>query len=212
MPAAWSGISPCAAFPTHNAYDALPHALTRSLSDCAPQLQPPVMPRPDVASLGIAYRRIPILAIGRDVYHDTRLIIQKLEALYPASAAHPPIAATAPEHQALEELLEAWTIDGGMFARAAQLIPTSMPLLRDEKFTKDREQYTGRSWSATAIEAMRPEAVPDVKRNFAFLEKTLLADRRQWILGTDGPTLADIQGKSGGSCAGCLSLLGAHGS
>lgn len=29
------------------------------------------------------YRRIPVLSIGRDVYNDTRIIIAKLEELFP---------------------------------------------------------------------------------------------------------------------------------
>jgi len=30
-------------------------------------IQPPQMPRPDLQALGINYRKIPILAIGRDI-------------------------------------------------------------------------------------------------------------------------------------------------
>ncbi|KAJ8119985.1 hypothetical protein ONZ43_g3191 [Nemania bipapillata] len=70
-------------------------------------IQPRIMPRPDVSLLGVSYRRIPLLSIGRDVYLDTRLILQKLDALYPPSAAHPGISGTSPEHAALEHLLSA---------------------------------------------------------------------------------------------------------
>jgi glutathione S-transferase len=153
-------------------------------------LQSPVMPRPDVAVLGIEYRRIPILAIGRDIYNDTRLILRKLEELYPTGIR---ISASSPDQQAMERLLEHWTIDNGLFIRASQLIPTSLPLLKDEKFTKDREQYTGRSWLKEDIEKMRPEAVVEMKSAFQFLETTLLADAREWILKTEGPSLADIE-------------------
>jgi glutathione S-transferase len=153
------------------------------------------MPRPDVKALGVSYRRIPLCAIGRDIYNDTRLILQKLETIFPPSADHPAISSTKPDEKAIERLLDFWIIDGGIFARASQLIPTSMPLLNDEKFTKDREQYTGRSWSKDAITANRPEAVTDMKSAFAFLETTILADGRNWVLKTDGPSLADIEGK-----------------
>ena len=38
------------------------------------------LPRPEITDLlGIKYRRIPILAIGNDVYCDTRLIAPVLE-------------------------------------------------------------------------------------------------------------------------------------
>jgi hypothetical protein len=152
------------------------------------------MPRADVKALGVEYRRIPILAIGRDIYHDTRLILSKLEALFPASDAHPSISAITFENKATEKLLEYWIIDGGIFTRAAQLIPSSMPLLKDPKFAKDRQQYSGRSWNKDEMDAIRPEALVDIKGAFAFLEDSLLADGREWILNTKNPSLADIEG------------------
>lgn len=35
---------------------------------------PPVLPRKDLEALGITYRRIPVLAVGKDVYCDTSLM------------------------------------------------------------------------------------------------------------------------------------------
>lgn len=149
------------------------------------------MPRPDVAAIGTQYRRIPLAAIGRDIYNDTRLILRKLEQLYPD---HPKISASTPDQKAIERLLEHWAVDGGLFVRAASLIPSNMPLLNDPKFTKDREQYTGRSWEKENVERMRPEALVDIMSAFELLETTLLADGREWILKTKQPSLADIEG------------------
>lgn len=157
-----------------------------------PQVQPPLLPRPDVAAIGTSYRRIPILAIGRDVYNDTRLILSKLEKLYPS---HPAVSASSPDQQGLEQLLENWTVDAGVFARASQLIPSSLPLLKDARFTKDREDLTGRSWSKEGIDRNRPDALVDIRRAFEMLETTLLADGREWILKTAEPGLADIEGQ-----------------
>jgi glutathione S-transferase len=131
------------------------------------------------------------MSIGRDVYCDTRIILQKLEQLFPEGT----IGASQPDQKALEKLLEIWTIDGGMFNRAAQLIPASMPLLNDPKFTKDREDYNGRSWDKSKIEANRPEALAHIRNAFNLLETTLLADDREWILKTEKPSLGDIEGK-----------------
>ncbi|KAI0427630.1 glutathione S-transferase [Xylaria sp. FL1042] len=102
-------------------------------------IQPRILPRPDLSLLGVSYRRIPVLSIGRDVYLDTRLIIQKLETLYPASAAHPGISGSAsgnPEHTALEQLISTRTIEGDLFSRAIQCFPPNTfaadaALLRD---------------------------------------------------------------------------------
>ena len=154
------------------------------------QLQPPVLPRPDVKALGIKYRRIPLMSIGRDVYCDTRIILRKLEELFPRGA----IGASQPEHKALQMLLATWTIDSGVFDRASQLIPTSLPIMNDPNFTKDRQEFSGRSWEKSKIEARRPEALAHIRNTFHFLETTLLSDDREWILKTEKPSLGDIEG------------------
>lgn len=156
------------------------------------QIQPPVLPRPDLDSIGVRYRRIPVMAIGRDVYCDTRLMLDKLEQLFPEGS----LGASQPDQKAVQTLLEKWTIDAGLFTRASQLIPTSMPLLNDPKFTKDREDFSGRSWDKQQIEEMRPEAIAHIREAFSFLERTLLADDREWVLKTARPSLADIEGEA----------------
>ncbi|CAL8577198.1 hypothetical protein XPA_003042 [Xanthoria parietina] len=152
-------------------------------------VQPPALPREDLNALGVKYRRIPILSIGRDIYCDTRLILRKLEEKFPSGA----IGASDPDQKALQKLLETWTIDGGVFHRAAQAIPPEMPLLNDPKWVKDREDYMGRSWGKEDIARGRPEALAHLREAFELLESTLLADGRQWILKTKQPSLADIE-------------------
>src|SRR6202000_3061924 len=94
------------------------------------------------------------------------------------------LAALSTDQKAVEKLLEIWSLEAGVFSRASQLIPTSMPLLNDAKFTKDREDYSGRSWSKEQIAANRPEALVAVRSAFKILETTLLADGRKWVLKT----------------------------
>lgn len=159
-------------------------------SEC---VQPPIMPRPDVAALGVAYRRIPIVAIGRDIYNDTRLILSKLDELFPASSAHPALSPTTPEHRALAALFSTSTTDGGLFGRAALLIPTSLPLFKDPKFTADRASMSGRPWSAAFLERARPEALVEVCAAIAFLENGLLADGRNWLLNTPQVSSVDLE-------------------
>ncbi|KAL8674184.1 MAG: hypothetical protein Q9168_001435 [Polycauliona sp. 1 TL-2023] len=153
-------------------------------------VQPIALPREDLNALGVKYRRIPILSIGRDIYCDTRLILQKLEERFPSDA----IGASTPEQKAVQKLLEKWTIDGGVFSRAAQAIPPEMPLLNDPKWVKDREEYMGRSWAKEDVAKGRPEALAHLREAFELLESTLLADGRHWILKTKQPSLADIDG------------------
>ena len=150
------------------------------------------MPRPDLQKIGVNYRRIPLLAIGRDVYCDTRIILRKLEELVPDGR----LGASRGDQKILEKLLETWTIESGIFNRASQLIPADMPLLKDPVFQKDREDLSGRSWSKDSILKFRPEALSVIRNAFKLLETTLLADGRDWVLKTEKPTLADIEGKN----------------
>jgi len=125
------------------------------------------------------------------VYSDTRIILRKLEEMFPEGR----LGASQADQKAVEKLFEIWAIEAGLFVRSSQLIPPSMPLLDDPKFTKDREEFSGRSWSKENIAANRPEAVAYIRNAFKFLETTLLADGRDWILKTDKPSLADIEGE-----------------
>ncbi|KAH6652683.1 hypothetical protein BKA67DRAFT_592948 [Truncatella angustata] len=162
-------------------------------------IQPFILPRPDLAALGIAYRRIPLLSIGRDVYADTRLILSKLEELYPPSPAHPAIAASTADGRAIERLISRAWIDGGVFAAAASSMPPTLPVMRDPKFLSDRADLVGlpkgapSPFAAAALEARRPEALAQLHDTVELLEATLLADGRDWILKTEGPGLADIE-------------------
>lgn len=159
--------------------------------DYAECKQPPVLPRPDLKAIGVNYRRIPVCAIGRDVYCDTRIILRKLEQIFPDDGK---LGATNSQDKAIEKLLEIWKIEAGVFVRGAQMIPSDGPLAKDKTFQKDREDFSGRPYSKEAVDRNRPEAVAAMRNYFNFLESTILADGRDWILKTDNPMLADIEG------------------
>jgi hypothetical protein len=150
------------------------------------------MPRPDVSKLGIKYRRIPLMSIGRDVYLDTRLILQKLES-YPASAPRLG-AAENTDQRAIERLLEVLSVDGGVFAWAGSLLPRELPIMKDPNFLKDRADFmNGKAMLGQKSPVARPEALNGIRNVFELLETTLLADGRDWVLKTEGPSLADIE-------------------
>lgn len=152
------------------------------------------MPRPDLAALGVNYRRIPLLSVGRDIYCDTLIILEKLEKMYPESSGYRMISGRNPTERAMEKLFEKWT-DAVVFKAAAAVIPSSLDLMKDPKFQKDREELWGRGWSPEVQDALRPDGLADMKAFFEFLED-LLADGRDWVLGgTDGPTMSDIHCK-----------------
>jgi glutathione S-transferase len=170
-----------------------PHSSPKVTQPNSAKMQPRILPRPDLALLGIKYRRIPVLSIGRDVYLDTRLILQKLEQLAPEK---PRLAADSnPEHCAIERLLEVLTIDGGLFKSVVQLMPPGIPQLRDLAFLQDRADLLDgvMLYTPEALAEARPDAISEVRNAFELLETTLLADGRAWILKTEAPSLADIE-------------------
>ncbi|KAH8671246.1 hypothetical protein BX600DRAFT_434366 [Xylariales sp. PMI_506] len=161
-------------------------------------LQPPIMPRPDLKRLGVSYRRIPVLSIGRDVYADTRLILRKLEELYPPSAAHPSISAVTGEQRALERLLSRHSMRT-VFMGAVMTLPSTLPHMSSPQFVADRADMANAPpgdltpFSPEVRAARRPAGLCIVRDAVELLETTLLADGRDWVLGTESPTLADLE-------------------
>ena len=98
------------------------------------------LPRPELSeTMGITYRRIPILAIGRDVYADTSLIASTLERRYPASAGYgalfPPRKGGGLSDTGVVKTLAMYYIDRAVFPLAASSMPYSK---FSEAFVKDR--------------------------------------------------------------------------
>ncbi|GKZ38479.1 hypothetical protein AbraIFM66950_010703 [Aspergillus brasiliensis] len=92
------------------------------------------MPRPDLAALSIHYRRIPVLAIGRDIYFDTVLMLEKLEELIPGNT----LGARDPTQQALEKMLEKW-VENAVIESVVGSLPSTFIL--NEQMVKDRRQF-----------------------------------------------------------------------
>ncbi|KAI8937468.1 hypothetical protein NX059_005188 [Plenodomus lindquistii] len=121
-------------------------------------LQPPIMPRPLLTSLSLPYRKIPLLALGKSIYHDTRLIISALETHYPGSSLTP----STPAEIGVQKLLENWTVDGGIFTSAVKCMPywAEDSLLQNKAFLDDRQTLMGgRRMSAESMERQRPEGL-----------------------------------------------------
>lgn len=151
------------------------------------------MPRPDLELIGVAYRRIPVVAIGRDVYLDTRLQLPKLESLDVPQAR---LGGATPEQKALERLLSAYVNDRGIFGNVALLLPEDLPLMKDPKFLKDRDDFFSSpdyKWDAQTRKEQRPANLRKIADMMTLIEETLLSDGREWVLGTQKPSLADIE-------------------
>ena len=110
------------------------------------------LPRPELSEvMGVTYRRIPILAIGRDIYTDTSLIASTLERRYPASAGYgtifPPRKGGGLSDTGMVKTLAMHYFDRAVFPLAA----SSMPYNKfPEAFLKDRSDVScllSNSWT-----------------------------------------------------------------
>lgn len=69
-----------------------------------------------------------------------------------------------------------------------------MPLLKDQKFQSDREEYTGRSWKVEDVKRNRPEALVGMRDCWDLVEGAL-GDGRDWITASKEVGLGDIHGE-----------------
>lgn len=145
------------------------------------------MPRPVLARLGVHYRRIPILAAGRDIHCDSRGIIDVLETRWTGT---PPLGARGPHGRGVERVLEAWAFEA-LFMRTAQLIPRDAALALSPAWLADRAELTGRQFDGEAMAKTLPDALAHARLHLRVAEEDLLADGREWLAG-DAPGLADI--------------------
>lgn len=150
---------------------------------------PPNMPRPVLKGLGINYRRIPVLSLGRDIYIDTRLILRKLETLFHNQSQ--PLGASDPFNRGIEAMLEEFIISGGPFWRMAGCIPVSSPLVQSDVWMKDRFDGSGGQFSREALQNNRAWSISQVRCYFAMVEE-MLKDGRTWLLNTSDPSMAEL--------------------
>lgn len=147
------------------------------------------MPRPVLDRLDVHYRRIPVLAVGRDIYCDSRCIIDHLERLYPSRL--PKLGSNQPYERGIERVLETWAFDGGLFARTAQMITPDASLVQDQAWLNDRAELTGVQFSPDGLKGGKKDALSHTRVHLKIVEDDLLADGRPFLNG-EKPGLADI--------------------
>ncbi|TFK43570.1 hypothetical protein BDQ12DRAFT_731573 [Crucibulum laeve] len=153
----------------------------------------PVLPRPEITDfLGVTYRRIPILAIGNDVYCDTSLIVSALERRFPTSRGYgsifPCVKRTGRIDTGLLKAFSKYYADTTLFPPAPSLLPwDKVPAA----FVKDRSALTGGPINVNALIESRGKSLTQLSSHLALLEEQL-SDGREWLFDTELPGLADI--------------------
>jgi len=142
--------------------------------------QPMIMPRPDLALINVNYRRIPVVAIGRDIYADSSLIMEVLEAKYGKEKSLIPSGSEGYIY-ALEQFA-----NNKLFPLAVRLIQGS-----NDVFTKDRQSI----WPAfdpAKFQQMRQHTLAEFRALLHSMEQNVFKSTTLWILPGSEPTAADI--------------------
>lgn len=146
---------------------------------------PNIAPKPDYTPLTGGYRRTPALQVGADIYCDTRLICDVLDAWHP----RPPLWRDAV--QAAEG--EAWIhwVERGIFWPLALYITGLHAERFPAEFHADRARLHNKPTPSVAqVKASASKYRPQVGPALETIE-TLFGDGREWVLGS-GPSLADF--------------------
>ncbi|CCL98450.1 uncharacterized protein FIBRA_00448 [Fibroporia radiculosa] len=152
-----------------------------------------VSPRPELSQyLGVTYRRIPVLAIGNDIYCDTNLIAAVLERRFPPSAGYgtlfPHRSASKRTDATAIKIFTAHYIERAVFSAAADHLPWErLP----PELIRDRSALVGSILDVPTILSRREESKSALSSHLSNLENQL-ADGRDWLMDTVGPSLADI--------------------
>jgi len=146
-----------------------------------------IMPKPDLLPLTGGYRRIPVMQIGRDIYCDTRLIVQVLERLHPAPALIPgPLRASCAAFTFLEPTLFMAAVGTTLQPAGVQALIQGLGREAFERFIQDRTKL----FSGGKTERPNSDLVSSHFPTLAGALDAQLAEH-PFLLGSE-PTLADF--------------------
>lgn len=139
--------------------------------------QPMLLPRPDLLDLGITYRRIPLLALGKDVYCDTAAITAAIQRHYPGRT---PAASPADSAYAM------WSVN-----TFAGCMATLRPGAFDETFIKDRRTIFPQLADPN-FWTLRPSALAEARGRFLQIQDEFLEGGKKPFVGGDQLSMADV--------------------
>ncbi|KAF8812403.1 hypothetical protein BYT27DRAFT_7239890 [Phlegmacium glaucopus] len=153
----------------------------------------PILPRPEITDyLGVIYRRIPILAIGNDVYCDTSVIVNALERRFPAANGYgtlfPPGKYGKNADTGLIKAFAKFYADNTLFPPATNLVPWDK---LSPAFLKDRGALRGVPIDLNTLSTNARTSQSVLSTHLSLVEEQL-SDSRDWLFDSELPSLADI--------------------
>lgn len=154
---------------------------------------PSMMPRPLFKdTFGLTYRKIPVLAIGKELYCDTSLICEALEHFFPESEGYQSLYPTAADGRSYRPMIRGfasyWT-DRPLFRVTTGLIPSSV---WRTSFGQDRAGLIGHRLDPDKLEKKVPENLSRLDMQLSMLEPLFDNKDTPWIFSTNSPSMADI--------------------
>lgn len=155
-----------------------------------------MLPRPLLTeTFRLAYRKIPVLAIGRDVYCDTSLIVEALEHFFPSpqyGTVYPPVftggeGGSKWDYRGLVRGFASFWTDRPFFRITTGLIPSSV---WHSDFGTDRSQLIGHKLDAEKLGAKVPSNLSALDTHLSIFESILRSGK--WLFPTVQPSLADV--------------------
>jgi glutathione S-transferase len=146
--------------------------------------QPNIMPKPDLLPLTGAYRKIPVMQIGADVYCDSQCIVRELERRHPQPTVHP-------NGEAASWAFAFWS-DRVFFQATVAVVFGQMGDLVPKEFIEDRTKLigSGARFDPAQMKAAVPLMKESLRAQLAWLDSSL-SDGRPFLLGA-APGLADF--------------------
>lgn len=145
---------------------------------------PLIMPKPDLMPLTGGYRKTPVLQIGADIYFDTSLIAEVMEARQPSPTLYPGNSA------GLTAALSAWS-DQNLFLPCVNYVMSVNCDRMPAEFFADRAAMRGDPPpDLEKLKAATPRLLAQVRQLLGVVD-TMLADGRPFVMG-DEPGLADL--------------------
>ncbi|TID18907.1 hypothetical protein E6O75_ATG06028 [Venturia nashicola] len=135
------------------------------------------------------YRKIPVCAIGHDVYCDTAVILEALEQFFPGTPSLYPKDRSGRNNRALIRGFASYWTDRPFFRVTTGLIPG---VVWQTSFGVDRAELIGHKLNAAKLAKKTPQNLSSLDLHLSILESQFAESKGGWIFATDKPSLADV--------------------
>jgi glutathione S-transferase len=151
---------------------------------------PSMMPRPFLRNaFNLTYRKIPVCAIGHDIYCDTAVILEALEQFFPKRSSLYPKDGNGRSNKALIRGFASYWTDRPFFRVTTGLIPG---VVWKTSFGVDRSELIGHKLNAEKLAKKTPQNLSGLDLHLSILEPQFADGDGGWIFATENPSLADI--------------------